>query len=501
MTDAPPAAVVVLAAGEGTRMRSELPKVLHGFAGRSLLGHVLAAVLPLGATRQVVVVGPGADSVRALLAAEAPQTRPVVQDRPAGTGHAVRTVLAALPDLEGDLLVVPGDAPLLTTATLRRLLAVHREHSAAATLLTAVLPDPTGYGRVVRDATSGTGTGTVTAIVEHRDAQARADDETLAIREVATSVYAFAAAPLRAALDGLTTDNAQAEEYLTDVIGSLAGAGWCVAAVRVEDAAETTGVNDRVQLADAARLMRDRLLVGHMRAGVTVEDPLSTWVDVGVRLEPDVTLLPGTRLHGTTRVGWGTRIGPDTTLRDTWVGRRAVIRNATCDQAEIGDEATVGPYTYLRPGTRLGRGAKAGAYVEVKAATLGEAAKVPHLSYVGDAEIGDRSNIGAATVFVNYDGVTKHRSTVGEDVRIGSDTMLVGPVHIGDGAYTAAGSVITEDVPPGALALGRARQRTIDGWVENRRAGTPSAAAARRARAARAARDDQQSDEQRGAEP
>lgn len=494
MTNAPPAAVVVLAAGEGTRMRSELPKVLHGFAGRTLLGHVLAAVLPLGASEQVVVVAPGADPVRELLAAEAPQTRQVVQDRPAGTGHAVRTALAALPDLDGDLLVVPGDAPLLTTATLRRLLAVHRERSAAATVLTAVLPDPTGYGRVVRDPT----TGTVTSIVEHRDAQAGADLQTLAIREVATSVYAFAAGPLRAALDALTTDNAQAEEYLTDVIGSLAGAGRGVAAVCAEEATETAGVNDRAQLADAARLMRDRLLVEHMRAGVTVEDPLSTWVDVGVRLEPDVTLLPGTRLHGSTEVGAGTRIGPDTTLRDTRVGRGAIIRNSTCDQAEIGDEATVGPYTYLRPGARLGRRAKAGAYVEVKAATLGEGAKVPHLSYVGDAEIGDRSNIGAATVFVNYDGVTKHRSTVGQDVRIGSDTMLVGPVHIGDGAYTAAGSVITEDVPPGALALGRARQRTIDGWVEHRRAGTPSAAAARRARQHRV---DHQSDEQRGVEP
>lgn len=494
VTDAPPAAVVVLAAGEGTRMRSELPKVLHGFAGRSLLGHVLAAVLPLGAAEQVVVVAPGADPVRALLAAEAPQARPVVQDRPAGTGHAVRAALRALPDLGGDLLVVPGDAPLLTTATLRRLLAAHRQRSAAATLLTAVLPDPTGYGRVVREPTEGT----VTAIVEHRDAQARADDETLAIREVATSVYAFAAGPLRAALDELTTDNAQAEEYLTDVIGSLAGAGRCVAAVCTEDADETTGVNDRVQLAAAAALMRDRLLAAHMRAGVTVEDPLTTWVDVGVRLEPDVTLLPGTRLHGTTQVGRGSRIGPDSTLRDTRVGRGAIVRNATCDGAEIGDEASVGPYTYLRPGTRLGRRAKAGAYVEVKAATLGEAAKVPHLSYVGDAEIGDRSNIGAATVFVNYDGVTKHRSTVGEDVRIGSDTMLVGPVHIGDGAYTAAGSVITEDVPPGALGLGRARQRTIDGWVESRRPGTPSAAAARRAWQARA---DQPFDEQRGVEP
>ncbi len=480
MTDVRAAAVVVLAAGEGTRMRSATPKVLHQMCGRTLLGHVLAATAGLGAEHTLVVVGHGREAVSAQLADDQPagtegrRLTPVVQADQRGTGHAVRLALAAVPDLVGAVLVVPGDAPLLTTETLTELLEQHVTRHNAATLLTAEPPDPSGYGRVVRAG------GGVTAVVEQRDA----DEATLAIREVATSVYAFDAAELRGSLDRLGTENSQGEEYLTDVVGILAAAGRPVGALPVADWRETLGVNDRVQLAAARRLLRDRLLRRWMLAGVTVTDPETTWLGVGVTLEPDVTVHQNTQLHGTTRIATGAVVGPNVTLTDCLVDGRAQITNATCEGAVIGPGATVGPYTFLRPGTKLGAGARAGGFVEMKAAELGPEAKVPHLSYVGDATIGARSNIGAATVFVNYDGQEKFRSTVGEDARVGSDTMLVAPVHIGDGAYTAAGSVIVDDVPPGAIGIGRTRQRNVEGWVERRRAGTPAAAAARRARLA-----------------
>jgi bifunctional UDP-N-acetylglucosamine pyrophosphorylase/glucosamine-1-phosphate N-acetyltransferase len=331
-----------------------------------------------------------------------------------------------------------------------------------------VLADPSGYGRVVR----GPG-GEVLRVVEHRDA---ADDER-SIGEINTSVYAFESGPLRDALARLSTANAQGEEYLTDVVGAFVAAGLPVGAV-VAPAEETAGVNDRVQLAAAHRVLNDRLLADWMRAGVTVLDPASTWVDAGVELAPDVTLRPGTQLHGDTRVETGAEIGPDCTLTDTVVLAGARVVRAHCEGAEIGRGATVGPFAYLRAGTKLGPAAKVGTYVEVKASAIGPGAKVPHLSYVGDATIGAGTNVGAATVVVNYDGTAKHRTTIGEQARIGSDTMLVAPVTVGDGAYTAAGSVITEDVPPGALAIGRARQRNVTGWVQRRRPGTPAAEAA-----------------------
>ena len=460
MTDARLAAVVVLAAGEGTRMKSTTtPKVLHELCGRTLLGHVVATARALQPEHLVVVVGHARDRVTAHLAELDPDAQAVVQEQQNGTGSAVRVALEALPPLTGTVVVVPGDAPLLTVDTLTALVAEHQISRAATTLLTAELDDPTGYGRVVR---SG---GSVTSVVEHKDA----DEPTRAIREVATSVYAFDAAALVTSLKELTTDNAQGEEYLTDVVGLHKAAGLPVAAHLARDAGETIGINDRVQLSQAARLLRDRIVEQHQRAGVTVVDPLTTWIDVGVRIEADVVVEPGTQLHGRTTAASGARIGPDSTLRDTELGERARVVRAHCDGAVIGSDASVGPYTYLRPGTRLGAGAKAGGFVEIKASDIGAGSKVPHLSYVGDATIGERSNIGAATVFVNYDGQAKHPTTVGDDVRIGSDTMLVAPVEIGDGAYTAAGSVITEDVPAGALGVGRARQRNIEGWVERKR--------------------------------
>lgn len=477
MTEARLAAVVVLAAGEGKRMRSTTPKVLHPLCGRSLLGHVLAATDALGPDRTVVVVGRGRDQVEGHLETIAPSAVVAVQAEQRGTGHAVRTAMDTVPDLVGTVLVVPGDTPLLTAASLRNLIGLHQHLGAAATLLTAVLPDPTGYGRVLRAG------GAVRGIVEQRDA----DAAQLAITEVATSVYAFEAGPLRTALSELSTDNAQGEEYLTDVIGILSDSSHNVAGSAVAEWQQVLGVNDRAQLAAVGQLMRDRILQRLMLDGVTVIDPGTTWVDIEVEVQPDATLLPGTRLYASTTVAPGAVVGPDTTLIDTSVGADARVRASTCERAVIGPEAVVGPYTYLRPGSRLGRGAKAGGFVEMKAAEVGDGAKVPHLSYVGDATIGPGSNIGASTVFVNYDGQAKHRTTVGANVRIGSDTMLIAPVEVGDGAYTAAGSVITEDVPPGALAVGRARQRTVLGWVRRARPGTSSAESAAAAAAGPAA--------------
>ena len=461
MTEPRLAAVVVLAAGEGTRMRSaSTPKVLHPLCGRSMLGHVVRAARGLDPEHLAVVVGHAREQVTAALAELDPAARAVVQEQQHGTGHAVRVALEALGQLSGTVVVVPGDAPLLTTATLQALVERHAAQGAATTLLTAVLDDPTGYGRVVRDAE-----GVVTSVVEHKDA----DDATRGVREVATSVYAFDAEALGEALRSLTTDNAQGEEYLTDVVGLHRTAGLGVAASVAEVAGETMGVNDRVQLSQAARLLRDRLVEGHQRAGVTVVDPLTTWVDVDVELSQDVVLQPGCQLHGATSVASGAVVGPDTTLTDCEVGEGARVVRTHATGAVIGPRAEVGPFTYLRPGTRLGAASKAGAFVEIKASEVGEGSKVPHLSYVGDATIGTGSNIGAATVFVNYDGRAKHRTTVGDGVRIGSDTMLVAPLTVGDGAYTAAGSVITQDVPAGSLGVGRARQRNIEGWVARMR--------------------------------
>jgi bifunctional UDP-N-acetylglucosamine pyrophosphorylase/glucosamine-1-phosphate N-acetyltransferase len=468
-----PVAVVVLAAGEGTRMKSAaLPKVLHGFAGRSLLGHVLASTAGLHASPAVVVVGHRREEVTTHLAEIAPEAKAVVQEQQHGTGHAVRLALAAVPaDFAGTVLVVPGDAPLIRPETLVELVGAHQRSGAAATLLTSTLADPTGYGRVIRS-----GSGEVVRVVEHKDAS----PEELAVAEVASSVYAFDHELLRDAVSRLSTDNAQGEEYLPDVIGIFVADGRQIGAVAAPEA-ETAGVNDRVQLAAAHRIYNARLLEHHMRAGVTVVDPATTWLDATVTIDPDATLLPSVDLRGSTRVAGGAEIGPQCSLTDTSVGAGARLDRVVAVGAQVGANVTVGPFAYLRPGTVLADDAHIGTYVEVKNSAVGAGSKVPHLSYVGDATIGEGTNVGAATVFVNYDGIEKHRSVVGDHVRIGSDTMIVAPRTIGDGAYTAAGSVITQDVPPGAMAVARATQRNVSGWVARRRAGTPSAEAAERA--------------------
>ncbi|MCA0144571.1 bifunctional UDP-N-acetylglucosamine diphosphorylase/glucosamine-1-phosphate N-acetyltransferase GlmU [Blastococcus sp. LR1] len=468
--DAPTvAAVVVLAAGQGTRMRSSTPKVLHTLGGRSLVGHVLAAAEPLAAGTTVVVVGSGRDQVEQHLAQVAPTALPVVQEEQLGSGHAAAVALAAVPDLAGSVLVVNGDSPLLTSRTLATLVAAHDEAGSVFTVLTAEVEDPTGLGRIVRDER-----GAPRAIVEERDAT----DEQRAIREVNAGVYVADAGTLRRVLSGLATDNAQGEQYLTDALAPLVEGGAPTAAVRADDPDDVLGCNDRVELAARRRTLNDRVLDDLMRSGVTVVDPLTTWVDVTVTVGRDAVLEPGTQLRGVTTVGDAAHVGPDTTLVDCTVAEGATVVRSHCLGAVIGPRATVGPFSYLRPGTDLARGSKVGAFVETKNVQVGEGSKVPHLSYVGDATIGTGSNIGAATVFVNYDGVAKHRTTIGDHVRVGSDTMLVAPVTVGDGAYTAAGSVITSDVPPGAMGVARAAQRNVAGWVRRRRSGTPAAEAA-----------------------
>ncbi|MEW2359048.1 bifunctional UDP-N-acetylglucosamine diphosphorylase/glucosamine-1-phosphate N-acetyltransferase GlmU [Spirillospora sp. NPDC029432] len=475
MSASRPAAVVVLAAGEGTRMKSRTSKVLHELCGRPMLGHVLAAGRALEPERLVVVVGHRREQVIDYLAGEHPAAEPVVQEYQGGTGHAVRTALEQTGELSGTVVVTNGDHPLLRGETLAELVRVHEGDGNAVTVLTTEMPDATGYGRILRE--EG---GAVTAIVEHKDAT----PEQRAVREINVGMYAFDGALLADALKRVTTDNANGEEYLTDVIGILRGDGHRAGAFLAADWVETQGVNDRVQLAQARRQLNDRILEAHMRAGVTVVDPATTWIDVTVTAERDAVVHPGTQLHGATHLGEGAEVGPNSTLTDTRVGADAKVVNAVCVEAEIGPEASVGPYAYLRPGTRLARKAKIGTYVETKNAEVGEGSKVPHLTYVGDATIGTGSNIGASSVFVNYDGVRKHHSVVGDHVKVGSDNMIVAPVTIGDGSYTAAGSVIVQDVPPGAMAVARGKQRNIEGWVERRRAGTPAAEAAEAARRA-----------------
>ncbi|WP_280905016.1 bifunctional UDP-N-acetylglucosamine diphosphorylase/glucosamine-1-phosphate N-acetyltransferase GlmU [Streptomyces sp. MAA16] len=466
-----PAAVVVLAAGEGTRMKSATPKVLHQLCGRSLVGHVLAAARELEPRHLVVVVGHAREKVTDHLTGIDPDVRTAVQAEQNGTGHAVRMGLEELGGgVDGTVVVVCGDTPLLTGATLRALAATHSGDGNAVTVLTAEVPDATGYGRIVRD----DATGAVTGIVEHKDAT----DAQRAIREINSGVFAFDGQLLADALKKVRTDNSQGEEYLTDVLGILREAGHRVGASVAGDHREIAGINNRVQLAEARRILNDRLLEAAMLAGVTVVDPATTWVDVAVTFEQDALVHPGTQLLGVTHLGEGAEVGPNSRLKDTRVGAGARVDNTVADGAQVGAGATVGPYAYLRPGTRLGARSKVGTYVETKNASVGEGTKVPHLSYVGDATIGEFTNIGAASVFVNYDGQDKHHTTIGSHCRTGSDNMFVAPVTIGDGAYTAAGSVITKDVPPGSLAVARGQQRNIEGWVARKRPGSAAAQAA-----------------------
>jgi bifunctional UDP-N-acetylglucosamine pyrophosphorylase/glucosamine-1-phosphate N-acetyltransferase len=472
VSETSPAAVVILAAGEGKRMKSRTPKVLHRLSGRSLLGHTIAAAAELDPKRLVVVVGHGKEQVSAEAVAVAPEAAVVVQEQQLGTGHAVRMVIEAVGEMPGTVVIAYGDMPLLRAETLRELASRHLAVGNAVTVLTARGEFP-GFGRIVRDAD-----GAFLRIVEERDATA----EERAIDEFNSGCYAFDGTLLSDAVKRVTTDNSQHEEYLTDVVEILRRDGHGVGTVLAAEAAEIKGVNDRVELAGARRALNDRILEDWMRAGVTIIDPASTWIDVTVTIGQDAEIGPQTQLEGSTVIGAGAKVGPGCLLTDTTVGEDAVLLNVVSRQAEIGDRATLGPFAYLRPQARVEADAHVGTYVEIKKSVVGPGAKVPHLTYVGDATIGAGANIGAGTIFANYDGVHKHHTTVGEHAFIGSNTVLAAPVTIGDGGYTAAGSAITEDVPPGDLGIARGKQHNSDGWVLRNREQTRSAEAAKRTR-------------------
>jgi bifunctional UDP-N-acetylglucosamine pyrophosphorylase / glucosamine-1-phosphate N-acetyltransferase len=472
VSESRPAAVIILAAGEGTRMKSRIPKILHTLCGRSMLGHALATAEELEPERLAVVVGHGRDQVSAEVVRVASQAEVVVQEQQLGTGHAVRMVTETFGVIPGTVVVTYGDMPLLRGETLRALVDTHHEAGNAVTVLTA-RGDSSGYGRIIRDEA-----GTFVRIVEEKDAT----PEERAIDEYNSGCYAFDGELLVDAIKRVTTDNVQQQEYLTDALAILRGDGHPIGIVVADDADEVLGINDRVQLAAARRALNDRIIEDWMRAGVTVMDPATTWADVTVTIEPDVQICPQTQLEGQTVIRGGATVGPGCLLSDTSVGEDAVVLHTVARDAKIGPGATVGPYAYLRPGTRIGEGAHIGAHVELKNSSVGAGAKVPHLTYVGDAEIGERANIGAGTIFANYDGAAKHHTTIGDDVFVGSNTVLVAPLTVGDGAYTAAGSAVTEDVPPGALGIARGRQHNSDEWVRKNRAGTRSADTASRAR-------------------
>ena len=463
--------VIVLAAGEGTRMKSKSAKVLHEIAGRTIIENLLAAVKPLEAKNLTVVVGSHKDEVIEHLSKIAPKAKTIFQEKRNGTGGAAQLALASHKG-DGTVLILAGDTPLLTTQTLQEFIDLHASHKNKASVLTALLPDPTGYGRIIRG-----GDGVILKIVEEKDATDSEKD----IDEINTGVYLFESKVLSVVISKIQSNNSQKELYLTDVISLLNDQKESVHAIVSNDYTETLGINDRTQLAECAAIMRDRINNQYMLAGVSIIDPTTTWIDAGVKIEADVVIYPSSSISGESVIKSGAIIGPRTTLVDCEVGSGASVIESFATKSKIGAGAKVGPYTYLRKGTVLDSDSKAGAFVEIKNSTVGKGSKVAHLSYVGDAQIGQESNIGAATVFVNYDGENKHQTKIGDQVRIGSDTMLVAPVTIGDGAYTAAGSVINEDVPAGAIGIGRARQVNILGWVLKKRKDSKSAAAAKKA--------------------
>ncbi|MEW6193197.1 MAG: bifunctional UDP-N-acetylglucosamine diphosphorylase/glucosamine-1-phosphate N-acetyltransferase GlmU [Bacillota bacterium] len=448
-------AAVILAAGKGTRMNSRLPKVLHPVAGRPMLRFVLETVAEAGTDRMIVVTGYGAPMVAAAVAGWA---EVVIQEEQLGTAHALLQAEEVLRGFAGDILVVPGDTPLFRAETLRAFYAFHRKEGAVATVLTARFADPAGYGRVVRDEA-----GKVLRIVEHRDAT----EEELAVNEVNTGFYCFDPG-IFSVLKRISPANVQKEYYLTDAVRLLREDGLPVAAWEAPDPEEFLGVNDRRQLAAAERIIRQRVAAALMDGGVTILDPAVTYVDPGVVVGPDTVIYPFTFLEGETEVGADARIGPWARITDSRLGDGVTVQNAVITGAVIGEGAVVGPFAYIRPGTVIGPRVKIGDFVEVKKSVIGEGSKVPHLSYIGDAEIGRNVNVGAGTITCNYDGRQKWPTIIEDEAFIGSNANLVAPVRVGKGAYVGAGSTITKDVPPEALGVARGRQVNVPGWAKKK---------------------------------
>lgn len=467
-------AVVVLAAGQGTRMLSRKPKVMHDLAGLPLLGHALSTAHSLGAAHVIPVIRHEKEHLEQYIKSFYPTSLIAEQDEIPGTGRAVECALAVLPDdFDGAVVVTSGDVPLLDVATIETMLDAHLAGGYRASVLTTFVADPTGYGRILRS-----NDGAFIEIIEHKDA----NEHQLAINEINAGVYVFDAKHLREALAKVGIQNAQGEKYLTDAASVILEAGHKVQAVAIDDEWLVAGINDRVQLAEVAAELNFRICEAWQLAGVTILDPASTWIDVTVSIGQDATILPGTFLKGFTKVGVGAAVGPEVVLIDSEVGDEATVVKSHVTGSRIGEGASVGPFSYLRPGTDLGKDGKIGTFVETKNAKIGAGSKVPHLSYVGDAEIGVESNIGAGTIFANYDGVNKHRTKIGSHVRSGSHNVFVAPVEIADGAYTAAGTVVRRNVGPGDLGMNTSPQKNVAGWVLSRRPGTDAAKAAEAAK-------------------
>ncbi|MBR1398299.1 MAG: bifunctional UDP-N-acetylglucosamine diphosphorylase/glucosamine-1-phosphate N-acetyltransferase GlmU [Selenomonadaceae bacterium] len=446
---------IILAAGKGTRMKSSLPKVLHKVCGKPMLEHVINAAKGAGSTREVVVIGSGADKVRE----EISGVEFALQSEQLGTGHAVMMTKDKMANLEGTVMILCGDTPLITSELLQKFIESHEQSKASATVLTAIMPDATGYGRIVRNQS-----GTVDKIVEHKDAT---EDE-LQIHEVNSGMYCFDIKTLFDALDKVTNDNAQGEYYLTDVLGIIRSQGFLINAFVTNGFTQILGINSRYQLATAERILRQRKNLELMDNGVTILDPDSTFIDYDVEIGRDSTILPFTYIENGTTIGENCSIGPNCRLQNTKIGNNVTMQFVYAHDAEVDDEVVIGPYVHLRPGTKINRKVKIGNFVEVKNSNIGEGSKLPHLQYIGDTDMGANVNLGCGTVTCNYDGKKKYRTTIGDNVFVGCNTNLVAPVTVNNGAYIAAGSTITQDVPENSLAVGRARQVNKTAWKDKR---------------------------------
>ena len=448
---------IILAAGKGTRMKSAHPKVLHKVCGKEMVRHVLDAATAAGSKRNIVVVGFGADEVRGTLGSAA---EVVVQEKQLGTGHAVLQAEPLLRSEKGTVMVLCGDTPLLTAGLLQKLCDEHEKANAKATVLTAIMPDATGYGRVIR-----TAAGDVEKIVEHKDAT----EVERAVREVNAGIYCFEKEALFSALAKVGCDNAQGEYYLPDVLSILRGQGEKIWAVAAEDYEETLGVNSRIHLAQAEKILRRRKNIELMESGVTLMDPDSTFVDTDVTVGRDTVIYPLTWLEGKTVVGEQCVLGPSSRFSDARIGNGVTAHFVYAHECEIADCATMGPFVHIRPDSHISENVKIGNFVEVKNSNIGEGSKLPHLQYIGDCDMGAGVNMGCGTITVNYDGKTKFRTTIGDNAFVGCNSNLVAPVSVGNGAYVAAGSTITKDVPPEELAVARARQKNIPNWPDKRK--------------------------------